>query len=103
MHDAVIADWVATRQQRRVSARNTLRQLLAAARYRARPEPPGTDLLLLASEQDRLLSVKCSLAIAASWKCPLELHPTTGHDLPLDDPAWVIQQVQRWLAKRQRA
>jgi pimeloyl-ACP methyl ester carboxylesterase len=98
-HNAVVADWVATRRQRPVSARNTLRQLLAAARYRARSEPPATDLLLLGSKQDRLVSIRCSLAIADSWKCPLELHPAAGHDLPLDDPAWVLQQVRHWLAK----
>jgi pimeloyl-ACP methyl ester carboxylesterase len=98
-HEAVIANWVATREQRPVSTRNTLRQLLAAARYRARTQAPATNVLLLASERDRLVDVKCSLAIATSWRCAIELHPLAGHDLPLDDPLWVIKQVQQWLTE----
>ena len=100
--EGVLADWVAARLQHPVRAANALRQLLAAARYRARREPPATAVLLLASEQDRLVHVDCSRAIAASWHCPLALHPSAGHDLPLDDPQWVIDQVRQWLASRSR-
>lgn len=94
---AVLPGWMAVRQWRPVSLGNTLRQLLAAARYRVRIEPPATRLLLLASEQDGLVDVRCSRAVARHWGCTLQLHPAAGHDLPLDDPAWVIAQVQRWL------
>jgi pimeloyl-ACP methyl ester carboxylesterase len=99
----VVPDWVAVRRQRPVSAWNQLRQLLAAARYRARRESPATRMLLLASERDRLVNVKCTLAIAASWRCSLELHPWAGHDIPLDDPSWVIQQVLEWQSRADSA
>jgi len=94
---AVLPGWTATRLKHPVSAGNALRQLLAAARYRARTRAPATRLLLLASEQDRLVHVQCSLAAAGRWGCELQRHPSAGHDLPLDDPRWVIAQVQRWL------
>jgi alpha-beta hydrolase superfamily lysophospholipase len=96
--DDVVAAWVTTRLQRPVSRSNALRQLIAAARYRAPDAPPPAKLLLLASERDGLVHVACSQAIARDWGCPLALHPWAGHDLPLDDPQWVIDQVQRWLA-----
>lgn len=96
---AVIDDWVALRQQRPVSAQNALRQLLAAARYCASPVAPDAPTLLLGSQQDQLVSIRCSQAIAKAWCRPLHLHPFAGHDLPLDDPQWVIDEVLRWVAK----
>ncbi len=96
----VLSAWTATRLQHPVGAANALRQLLAAARYRARPQAPAVPLLLLASEQDRLVDVRCSKALAQRWGSPLRLHPWAGHDLPLDDPAWVVAQLRDWLAAR---
>lgn len=96
----VLPEWIAARQQRPVRGANALRQLLAAARYRVGPQAPAVPLLLLGSEQDRLVDVRCTLAAARRWGCPVRLHPWAGHDLPLDDPAWVIAQVQDWLARR---
>jgi pimeloyl-ACP methyl ester carboxylesterase len=71
--------------------------LLAAARYRAPRQAPGLPILLLASQHDKLVDSRCSQALAAAWRCPLEMHPTAGHDLPLDDPHWVAQQVLGWM------
>ncbi len=96
----VLPGWIAVRRLRPVSAGNALRQLLAAARYRVRAQPPACPVLLLASKQDGLVDVRCSRAVARRWGCPLQLHPAAGHDLPLDDPAWVISRVQHWLGDR---
>lgn len=96
-HLDVMADWVAARRQRPVSAASAIHQLVAAARYRAPARLAGGNTLLLASRHDRLVDSRCSRAIARAWGCPLLLHPDAGHDLPLDAPAWVIEQVQQWL------
>jgi hypothetical protein len=32
------------------------------------------------------------------WQCSLRLHPGAGHDLPLDDTPWVLEQIQHWRA-----
>jgi len=40
-----------------------------------------------------LVSVRCSERLAAQWGVLLQLHPTAGHDLPLDDGSWVVQQI----------
>lgn len=95
---AVLDDWVAYRREHPVSRSNALRQLVAAARFRApvtRPEPP---LLILASAQDALVDPHCSRALARAWHAGFAEHPTAGHDLPLDDGAWVANQVRAWLA-----
>jgi len=93
----VVEDWVAIRRSRPVRSGNALRQLLAAARFRAPSQPPA-ETLILASAGDRLADPRCSMEIARRWSCAIALHPTAGHDLPLDDGAWVAQQVQAWLA-----
>lgn len=101
-HD-VLAQWVTLRQSNPVSVTNALRQLLAAARFRlpdgVSPDSqmPGNKLLLLAARGDRLVSFRCTLALAGYWNCAARLHPTAGHDLPLDDGPWVANQVRLWL------
>ena len=97
--NAVIDDWVAARARHHVSAANALRQLVAAARYRAPTVAPSPPVLLLASQNDQLVDSRCSQAIARGWQCTLALHPQAGHDLPLDAPQWVLEQVQRWLVQ----
>ena len=99
-HEQVIPDWIATRLEHPVKEVNALRQLMAAARYRVPAAPPPVEVLLLAGVQDELVNVECSLAIASRWKCSLELHPSAGHDLPLDAPLWVTEQVRLWLQAR---
>lgn len=93
----VVGTWAALRRDRPVTAGNTLRQLWAAARYRAPPEAPAVPLLLLSGKGDRLVHPSCSAAIAREWGAPLHTHPWAGHDVPLDDPAWVADAVAAWV------
>jgi pimeloyl-ACP methyl ester carboxylesterase len=94
----LLQSWQHYAAQNPVSRRNIVRQLLAAMRYRASPQAPPVPLLMLAARCDRLVSVNCSMKIAALWQCPLRLHDSAGHDLPLDDGAWVVRQIQAWMA-----
>jgi pimeloyl-ACP methyl ester carboxylesterase len=100
--DTLARRWAAYRSERPVSAANTLRQLWAASRFAAPPtspfSPPFARVLLLTSERDVLVDTRCSLALAQAWQCELESHPWAGHDLPLDDPTWVIDAVRRRFA-----
>ena len=96
-HPEVLPVWQSLRQRHPVSATNALRQLWAAARFKAPALPPAVPTLLLASTRDTLVSVQCSRAVAQAWAVPLIEHPQAGHDLCLDDPQWVAQQVRRWL------
>jgi len=94
---AVIEQWLHWRRQNPVSRRNALIQLLAAARYLAPRQPPLGHLLLLAGAGDALVDPRCSLQLAAAWGAPIAVHPEAGHDLPLDDEAWVLAQIGTWL------
>lgn len=78
------------------SLKSALHQIIAASRYRFPLTSPGK-VLLLASKKDRLVSYTCSQAIAHQWKCPLFIHPTAGHDLPLDDPDWILDKIYSFI------
>lgn len=94
---ALLEKWIGYAHDCPVTRANILRQLQAAITYRAVQTVPPVPVLLLGGLQDQLVNVKCSLALAQRWDCPIRLHPTAGHDLPLDDPIWVAQQVREWL------
>jgi alpha-beta hydrolase superfamily lysophospholipase len=94
---AVPPQWLTLRRERPVSRLNALRQLAAAAAFRLPAAAPAVPLLLLASRGDALVDAGCSQALAARWDLPLEVHPDAGHDLPLDDEAWVVERVAQWL------
>ncbi|TFZ01635.1 alpha/beta fold hydrolase [Ramlibacter rhizophilus] len=98
-HGQALARWTALAQQHPVTSANVLRQLVAAARYRAPARPP-VPLLVLCSAGDRLVSPRCSHDLARHWDLPLREHPWAGHDLPLDDPAWLIGELRGWAAAR---
>jgi pimeloyl-ACP methyl ester carboxylesterase len=89
--------WAAIATLRPISTKNRVRQIIAAARYKPTQYSPKLPVLLLASPNDRLVAFACSEAIQRKWHIPLVSHPNAGHDLPLDDGAWVIKQLQTWL------
>lgn len=93
---AVIDAWVALRERHPVSTANALRQLLAAARYRAPVQAPGVPLRVLVGGGDSLVDPGCSRRLAHAWQLPISEHPTAGHDLALDAPDWVVTQVEAW-------
>jgi pimeloyl-ACP methyl ester carboxylesterase len=106
-------EWAGIRKARPISTLNSLRQLLAALRAgapraaslgeaAAAPSLPPT--LILGSGGDRLVdSKRCSGDAARALGASLRMHPTAGHDLPLDEPEWVIAQVQDWLGSAERS
>jgi len=91
--------WYSIQRQRPVSTRNAIRQLAAAAGYTPGPKRPVPDALVLASRGDRIVHWRCSGALEQRWQWTLRLHPDAGHDLPLDEPDWIIQQVCNWLPR----
>ena len=87
------AHWLVAQRQRPVSRKTAMAQLRAAATYRPRPSAPAAEGLLLASAGDRIVHWHCSRALARRWHWPLRIHPDAGHDLPLDAPVWVADQL----------
>jgi pimeloyl-ACP methyl ester carboxylesterase len=99
----LLADWVRWRRECPVTGANALRQLWAAARFSTPRAAPQVPLLVLSSAADGLVDPRCSQRLAQAWGVPLRTHPTAGHDLPLDDGAWVAREVAGWLAAQGQA
>jgi len=91
--------WLSIQQQHPVTRTTIVTMLRAAAQFR--PHAHCTvDGLVLASEGDRMVSIRTSAAIARQFNWPLKRHPSAGHDLPMDDPAWVAARIGEWLLAR---
>ena len=97
---ALVAHWCAIRRDNPVSTPNVLRQLVCAARYRPPVAPPSVPLLLLSSLGDALVDARCSQRLAELWRVPHAIHPSAGHDLPLDDGEWVANAIADWVRRQ---
>ncbi|NUM88248.1 MAG: alpha/beta hydrolase [Bdellovibrionales bacterium] len=86
--------WIELQRERPTTLGNAIRQLLAAARFSAPPPPTAAKVKILGSQGDRLCHWRCSEAIASHWHADLRLHPNAGHDLPVDDSAWLLEQLR---------
>ncbi len=69
-----------------------LAQLRAALSFHA-PARISVPMTVICSEGDRLARAACSRAIARRYGADLRVHPTAGHDLPLDDAPWLVEQL----------
>jgi pimeloyl-[acyl-carrier protein] methyl ester esterase len=91
-HAELLNQWCRIRQLRPCSKRNVLRQLIAASQFKS---PSITSIAnakghFISSCADRMVSYQCSEYLANKYHCGLTLHNTAGHDLPIDDAAWLI-------------
>jgi pimeloyl-[acyl-carrier protein] methyl ester esterase len=80
-------------KQNPIKSANFARQLLLStqANFKNIPKCPK---LILCSKADRLVHYTCSEDIAKTWNCQIEHHNQAGHDLPLDDTNWIINQIK---------
>ena len=91
--------WVQIQTQAPIARSNVLRQLWAASRFRAPPSLP-LPVLVVAGAEDPLCDPECPRRLAHRFGAPLVIHPRAGHDLSIDDPAWLAGQVRAWLDSR---
>ncbi len=82
--------------QRPVTRATVARQLAAASRFRP-AALLAQRVLVLSSERDGLVCPDASEHLAAFIRAPHVCHPTAAHDIPLDDPHWVLRRTARWL------
>ncbi len=75
---------------------NSIIQLQAGIRFKA-PKQLPIRTLFISSQSDRLTHPKCSWELARRYKAPLIFHDVAGHDIPLDAPDWLADQIGRWL------
>lgn len=95
--DGVAARWAEYAAERPLKPGNFLRQLGAAMRFRA-PAAIAAPTLVMVSEGDALAHPNNGRRLAAHYRAALAVHPSAGHDLPVDAPEWVCQTVSQWMA-----
>ncbi len=92
----LIDQWQLWQSQNPVSLSSALNQLLAAAKFSVKSKPLHP-ILIIASKKDRLVDYRCSLKLQTAWETDYLQHMTAGHDLPLDDPHWLTQEIYFWI------
>lgn len=93
-HETVLKEWEEIQKSAPVSRKSFINQIAAALSFNPAKERPKAPLLILAGKKDRLCSYKCSLKLREQWGGQLEFHPEGGHDLPIDDPEWIIEKMK---------
>lgn len=91
---ALAQKWADYAHSQPVSLHNSLRQLMAAMRFRAPSAlPASVPAVVINGGGDRLVSPACSRELAEAWQLPIKVHPQAGHDLPLDAPQWLVNTL----------
>lgn len=75
-----------------VKKSNLLRQLLLANSIKI-THPLTVPLKVVLSKNDRLVHSSCSIQIAAAFGAEMYVHPSAGHDLPLEAPHWLADVI----------
>jgi pimeloyl-ACP methyl ester carboxylesterase len=75
----------------KISKLNITRQLILANKINIKiTNLPKIPLKIIVSQNDNLVSALCSSKFIKELGGTLYCHPTAGHDLPLDDPNWLV-------------
>ncbi len=96
--DGLAKEWSAYQIDRPIPRMTALRQLLAATRFRA-PKKIATNVLILSGGGDPFTDPSCPQRLAEHYQAKLCVHPNGGHDLSIDAPEWIAEQVRDWVAR----
>lgn len=91
----LIDSWVGIAQKRGYSKLTAINQLAAAAQF-SLPQRVSPKMLVLTSRADRMVSFEGSEEIAKKYNANIQIHPTAGHDISIDDPQWIIDKMSDW-------
>lgn len=95
-----LQQWLNIQQQRPVTRATILTMLGAAAHFRPQAHCHVKGLVI-ASEGDNFVSHKASEDLAKRFHWPLNIHPSAGHDIPMDAPDWLTTCLTAWLTAQQ--
>jgi pimeloyl-ACP methyl ester carboxylesterase len=90
--------WAGYSLERPMTRVNALRQILAGSRFQA-PSHIASPTLVLSGASDPFVDPSCPKRLADYLKADLATHPKAGHDLSVDAPEWMAEEVAKWLAK----
>lgn len=92
------AQWRQIHLQHPVTRVSAIAQLIASSQYVPRRSKLGQiRALILCGGKDQVVYAKSGYRMAQWLKAAFVLQPNAGHDLTLDDPAWVCAQVAEWV------
>ena len=97
---ANLQQWLSIQQQRPVTRTTIITMLGAAARFRPL-ENCAVNGLVIGSQGDNFVSYKASEDLAQRFQWPLKLHTEAGHDIPMDAPDWLSENLAAWLNTHQ--
>lgn len=90
--EAVLPELIRYSEKYPIREVNFLRQIRAAGRFRFPLNKPG-NVELIGSYGDSLVSPACTLRIGQTWGVSARMHPWAGHDVAIDDPEWLLEQM----------
>ncbi len=91
-NEKILRDWVEFARRRPIKQGTAIRQIIAASQFQAEISP-NAKLVFLCAKADRLVHFQASQALAEVASSPCYVHEEAGHDLPLDDPDWLIEHI----------
>lgn len=98
--EKLLDGWVQIQEQRPVKRKSFINQIKAALTSKVDISvPKDIKILILAGKEDKLCNYKSSIRLNKAWGGEIELHQTAGHDLPIDDPTWLVETIKKWINK----
>ena len=90
--EALLDKLASIAEERPANLTNVSRQLVASSNFMA-PSSIKIPLLMLASLKDNMVDSRCTKLLSERLEAQAKYHPEAGHELPLDDPDWVVSQL----------
>ncbi|MGK0367905.1 MAG: pimeloyl-[acyl-carrier protein] methyl ester esterase [Thermoproteota archaeon] len=96
-HEEILKSWISIQKDAQVLRASFYNQIKAALTFTPALEPPKARILILGAINDRLCHYSCSVELHKYWRGTLRLSPEGGHDLPIDQPDWLIEEMKNWI------
>ena len=98
--EKLIDSWVDIQKKRPVRRKSFINQIKAALTSKVSIEmPKGVELLIIGAKGDGLCHYESSILLNKAWGGELKIHESAGHDLPIDDPNWLVSTMKNWYQK----
>ncbi len=91
--DELVQEYAKYSEEFPIKRGNFLRQIYAASKFKV-PQELSFSPIILNGKFDSLASPKCSDILANHFKVPLYRDSESGHDLPLDNPEWIVKTIK---------
>ena len=92
----VLAQWTELAAHAPVSRATLRRQLWAAIKFRPDVKKLSCPTLVVTGAKDKLVHPSCGQSLALALQTTQMLSADAGHDLSLDQPEWLLQQLEMW-------